>query len=208
VYVMKSYQQLSRLLLVVLCALPLLATAKAVDYEQPNHHGKEEKNRGHLKGDFLSPVGANTGLETGMVSFGQFASSFDGEFSDRWTFSLAEDSKVKVTLSEFELGGRFNLLDIDALKFEVFDSSNNSLGSIGTGNSLKLFLAANNPYSFVVSGIASGMLGGFYFGSLQICAECAAPTPVPLGDGLPFFAAALLFLGWQMQRRPGFSVRF
>lgn len=211
---MKSLRKFTQLLVLVACATPLLANATAVNISRPNDYSyrknldprKSQKlnkvpattcctNGGFGNGlNFLSPTG-NVNLAQGTYQFGQFESSFNPTFADKWTFSLAGASQVKLTLSDQDPSGSFsNLLDITNLKLELFDQNNQSLGSLTKNAPLNIQLAANGQYSFLVSGKARGILGGFYYGKMEV-------APVPIGDSLPMFTAALLMLGWQFRHR-------
>jgi len=198
---MKPFKKLNRLLLAATCASPLLANATGIDLVNWNHAASDYSKHGNNAG-LLSPYSTNAGLTTGKYSFGQFESPFlSKQFSDKWTFSLAENSQVTLDIDEIEIAIRKSrLLDLQNLKLELFDGGNHSLGSIGDNRSLNLLLAANTNYSFVVSGAAAGLLGGFYLGKLQIFGA-GTPTPVPIGDGLTMFTATLLLLGWQLRMR-------
>ena len=153
--------------------------------------GKESFNSFSL---LSSSANANVNLAKGNYQFGQFESSFSRGFSDSWTFSLAGPSEVKLSLTDINLGFAASLLNIDNLKLELFDQTHKSLGSITDCLSLNVLLAGSGSYSFLVSGSATGKLGGLYSGKLEV-------APVPIGDSLPFFTAALLVLGWQIRAR-------
>jgi hypothetical protein len=144
---------------------------------------------------WLSPVtSTNVELVNGNYSFGQFESAFNRLFTDNWTFSLAEDSQVNLSISSLNLS---NLSKISDLQLQLFDGSKNLLGSITANHSLNLMLADDTQYSFTVSGAARGILGGFYLGNLQVC----PPTAVPIIGALPMFSAALMLLGLRKRAR-------
>jgi hypothetical protein len=215
---MKHVKKLIPLLAIAACAAPSMANATAVNISRVNDYGymkhlDPRKNKSSAKVKLASPAAwcstgmsgglsllspvpnANTNLAQGNYQFGQFESSFSPTFSDKWTFSLAGSSQVKLSVSDQELGGGFfNLLNLTNLKLELFDSSNKSLGSIKDNQSLNLLVAAPGQYAFLVTGSARGILGGLYLGNLEV-------APVPIGDSLPFLTAALLMLGWQFKSR-------
>ena len=201
---MKLPRKLNLLLLIVVCAAPVLANASSFDFSQARYRGFSRSDNTHKSVNFfngndrslrlLQPsANANSNLTNGTYQFGQFESSFSGNFTDNWRFSLAENSQVSLTVSALNLG---NLLGIKGLGLKLFDASNNLLGSITSANSLNLLLAANTQYWFSVSGSARGIFGGAYLGTLKV----STPTAVPIGYSLPMFTAALLLLGWKLRR--------
>jgi hypothetical protein len=211
---MKSLRKLTQLLLIVVCAVPVLANATAVNISRPNDYSymRSQDPRKSVKLtkvpvasccsniglNLLSPTtNANTNLVQGNYQFGQFESSFNPTFTDKWTFSLAGNSKVTFTLSDQDPSGNFsNLLSMANLELKVVDKNNTTLGSITNNHSLDLMLAANDQYSFLASGSARGKFGGFYFGKMDV-----TPAAVPIGGTFPMFTAALLLLGRKFRLR-------
>jgi hypothetical protein len=219
---MKSLIKLSHLLLIVACASPLLANASSVNMGRPNDYSYKKNsivrsgpdfrknntsstpccNTNHSNSELrlLSPIAnSNNNLAQGTYQFGQFESSFNRTFADRWTFTLEKNGGVSLSVFNQDPGGLYSgLVNATNLQLQLFDGSNKFLGSIDSNHALSLSLLANTQYSFVVSGAARGLLGGFYLGKLDIGAPVAA---VPIGDALPMFTAALLLLGWQFRVR-------
>jgi hypothetical protein len=124
------------------------------------------------------------------LSFGDY--SYDsynvpGEFSDRWDFSLTEDSRVSVKITDLEYK-----LSLFGNEFSLFDNNNlqGSFGSIsiaeGVWTSATLLAGVN--YSMYVTGESAGWLGGAY----QLDAK-VAPVPLPAALGLFVFALAGFF---------------
>jgi len=155
--------------------------------------GSESCNSAKI-GLLLPTANANVDLSSGNYMFGQFHSSFSPNFSDAWTFSLVQDSKVTLQFFDAALGPKLGkLLNADQLSLSVFDNSHNLLGSANSHGLLNLELSGAVNYSLAVSGVSTGMLGGFYLGSMQV----SPPAAVPLGDTLPMYLSALLVFGWR-----------
>ncbi|HSB97534.1 MAG TPA: hypothetical protein VLC91_13845, partial [Spongiibacteraceae bacterium] len=122
-------------------------------------------------------------------------------FLDQFKFSLANaqnvafsiaDSQSTDTASTPSPSGSMNLFDNSFLTFSVFDNTGKYLGSGAENNPLSLSnLAAGQPYTLTISGIASGIFGGQYKGTVDVGATA---SPVPIGATLPMFSAALLSL--------------
>jgi hypothetical protein len=220
---MKHLRKLIPLLLTIAGTAPQLAHATGINVGRPYDYGYMKINDPRTRAkvlvrsacctqqkeiinssSLLSPsANANLNLAKGDYQFGQFESSFGGAFADSWTFSLAAPGQIKLSLTDSGLGFASSLLNIDNLKLELFDQDHKSLGSVADSLSLNVLLAANSRYSFLVSGTANGKLGGLYAGKLAV----TAVAPVPIGDSLPFFAAALFVLGWQIRTRSQGYVR-
>jgi hypothetical protein len=93
-------------------------------------------------------------------------------------------------------GSKF-VLDNKFLTFSLFDSDDNLLGTAGEGGTLSaLGLDAGEWYTITVSAKINGIFGSAYHGTLAV-----APTAVPLGSALPFFASALLVTIGARRRR-------
>jgi hypothetical protein len=88
-----------------------------------------------------------------------------------------------------------SLFDNRFLTASLFDEGGNLMGTIGENGVLSLSgLQANSWYTLTVSGKAAGLVGGLYYGSVDV-------TPVPLGDTLPLFGSALIALTIVRRRR-------
>jgi hypothetical protein len=217
--IMKHLRKFIPIILTIAGMVPHLANAMGINIGRANDYSYVKINDPRIKAKVAvksccikgrenvnsfsllsSSANANVNLAKGNYQFGQFESSFSRGFADLWTFSLAGPSEVKLSLTDIDLGFASSLLNISNLKLELFDQDNKSLGSIGNSPSLNLLLAASGRYSFLVSGSATGRLGGLYSGKLEV-------APVPIGDSLPFFTAALLVLGWQIRARSHGSFR-
>lgn len=159
----------------------------------------------------------NAQLEQGTYLFGDHHKAGKG-FFDTWSFSLAEAGDVTVNLFDAYLpawgdvflgskgskhGHHHNkweqqfsaLLDNKYLTISLFDGSGTLLGSAGENGLLTaLGLAGDTWYTLSVSGKAAGLLGGVYYGSVQV-------AQTPLSDTLPLFGSALVVLAlrkrWQ-----------
>lgn len=108
-----------------------------------------------------------------------FSYNDPGKFKDTWKFSLAQDSKVSVKISDLEMfSGAFKLFDNKKLKGK-FDGF-----KFGEGEWATATLLAGVNYKFIVTGKAVGLLGGAYKLDANV-----APVPVPAALGL--FAVAL-----------------
>ena len=155
----------------------------------------------------------NKNLTEGEYEFGDVHGKFGKFFSDRFKFTVAEDSTASITVNDLELSlgdlgqGNFkplkksgslpNLIDIKNLSFRLFDNTGNLLGSGGDGDTLtNLNLFAGNWYTLKVTGRVSGLFGGAYSGTLDI-----NPTAVPLGDTAPLLGSALALLGLRYRKR-------
>ncbi|MBK8970375.1 MAG: VPLPA-CTERM sorting domain-containing protein [Hahellaceae bacterium] len=116
-----------------------------------------------------------------------------GKFTDRWKFSLAQDSKVSVKITDIVLsldgfGSTIKLLDNKKLK-GTFDGF-----SFGEGEWATATLQAGVDYTFLVTGKATGWLGGAYKLDTNV-----APVPVPAALGL--FVAALVGMAGIRRRK-------
>ena len=144
----------------------------------------------------------NRDLETGEYAFFAFHSPIGSGFFDDWSFSLADNANVSISLFDIEIPLGFDfgvekdgkssgtpyLFDSKFLTVSLFDGAGHLLGSTGEDGILEVSnLLAGEWYTLTVSGKVNGLLGAGYLGSLQI-------AEVPLGDSLPLFGSALLVL--------------
>lgn len=108
-----------------------------------------------------------------------FSYNEPGKFKDRWKFSLAQDSKVSVRITDLEqIAAGVKLQDNKKL-FGKFDGF-----KFGEGEWATATLLAGINYTFIVKGKAVGLFGGTYQLDTKV-----APVPVPAALGL--FAVAL-----------------
>lgn len=161
----------------------------------------------------------NGELEAGSYLFGDYNHAQKG-FFDSWSFSLAETSDVTISLFDVALpggdgfltqdgtrGGKHQkswqqyfsaLLDNKFLTASLFDQEGVLIGSLGENGMLSaLGLESGNQYTLAVSGKAAGLMGGIYYGSLDV----NQVAHVPLGDTLPLFGSALLVLALRARRK-------
>lgn len=148
----------------------------------------------------LDPWGSNAELTDGSHFFGQLHSKFEAGFNDQWSFSLANNGDASIDLSAVSLGKMSQLFGLTQLSLSATDSLGNNIGSVGSDGTFHLTgLSAGLPYKIAVAGTATGLFGGAYFGELAVNSD--SPAAVPIGDSLPFFASALLMLGWKLKAK-------
>jgi hypothetical protein len=153
--------------------------------------------------DVLYPApSTNDDLTPGVYELGGAYPS-GTTFLDQFKFSLASVQNVQFSIADSQStdtastpspSGSKNLFDNTYLTFSVFDSTNKYVGSGAEGSPLSLAnLSAGQPYTLTISGLASGIFGGQYTGSVVVGAG-AGVQAVPIGATLPMFSAALLSL--------------
>lgn len=158
----------------------------------------------------------NSNLEIGSYDFVQMHTKTGKTFTDLWGFSLASDETASISIFDLELssdnssptlqefGKKYGatstsskLLDNKFLSFNLFDADGNLVGSAGENGTLSnLALHGGEWYTLSVSAQIKGIFGSAYHGVLDV-----APSAVPLGDSLPFFASALGVLGLRYRKR-------
>lgn len=162
----------------------------------------------------------NKNLDAGEYTFAAIhesnGKSAGKSFFDEWSFTLADSGNVTINLFDLALpggenplypnnwnGGKYHkelfssLLDNKFLTVSLFDQEGLLLGTAGENGTLSaLGLTGGNWYTLTVSGKAAGLLGGIYYGSMDV-------APVPIGDTLPLFASALLVGAWRLRKNQG-----
>lgn len=178
-------------------------------------------NLNHSHSDDNGGWNGSSSLTSGDYTFADYHRP-GKSFFDQWSFSLAETSDVVVSLFDllipnsgsdnllpqrngfshkFEHSETKNLtkslLDNKYLTVSLFDGQGNLLGTTGENGTLSAFhLAGGEWYTLGVSGKAVGLVGGLYYGNLNVQ---SAPA-VPIGDTLPLFASALVVLGLRSKK--------
>lgn len=163
----------------------------------------------------------NSDLTSGSYAFANIHLS-GKSFFDEWTFSVATTSNIEVSLfdlllpngdsdyllpQQYGLSHKYehqdpkhlmkSLLDNKFLTVSLFDNDGNLLGTAGENGMLSaLSLAAGEWYTLGVSGKAVGLIGGVYYGNLNV----QSVSQVPIGDTLPLFTSALLVLGLRSKK--------
>lgn len=129
---------------------------------------------------------ANHDLLEGGISFQMTGGIIT--VNDTYSFSLASGYTYDVTSM---------LLGMGVAGYEVFDSSNASLGSFNVGSGFHTLTLAAGAYKYVVSGVASGL--SYY----SVSSAITATTPVPEPETYAMMLAGLGALGFLASRRRG-----
>lgn len=114
-------------------------------------------------------------------------------FLDTYNFSLDNTDLVSGSVSQLTLSlGAYNVLNIDNLALNLFDSSNTLLAGV-TGVGQFTQLLANGSYHVDIAGNTTGLAGGNYTFS-------AVAQPVPEPDGWVLLLAGLSMIGFMTMR--------
>lgn len=167
-------------------------------------------------GLLFSSENLNKNLDEGEYEFAKYHARFGSSFTDRWKFTVEQDSVASLSVFDIELGfdipglelasqagsgtNFFNtaqIFDTQNMVFSVFDSQHNLLGSAHENETLDgLNFVAGQWYTLKVSGVIGGFFGSAYHGALDI-----TPTPVPLGDSAPMLGSALALAALRFRKR-------
>lgn len=197
----------------------VIMTPVAAHANFANEHGAIGFNNDCINDD-VGNHWKNASLSSGSYSFADYHKPGQS-FFDTWSFSLAQTSDVVVNLFDLltptsgpnnlvpNQNGLFHrsehsandlmksLLDNKYLTVSLFDQDGNLMGTAGENGMLSAFgLGAGEKYTLGVSGKAAGLLGGLYYGNLNVE---SAPA-VPLGDSFALFASALAVLGLRSKK--------
>lgn len=134
-----------------------------------------------------------TSVDLGSISAGDsngssvFYSSPGINIDDTWTFTLTEDLLTAIVIDSADLVPFFSIEDLSATDASgsisfTYDASDNSYTFSGV-------LPAGD-YSFGVTGLTAGSLGGEY----EVAVGGLAPTTVPAPAAFWLFSGALLLL--------------
>jgi hypothetical protein len=133
-----------------------------------------------------------TSVDLGSISAGDsngssvFYSSPGINIDDTWSFTLTEDLQTAIVIDSADLVPFFSIEDLSAtdgadISFE-YDASDNKYTFVGV-------LSAGD-YSFNVTGVTAGSLGGQY----EVSVGGLAPAAVPAPAAFWLFSGALLLL--------------
>ncbi|MBK8970376.1 MAG: hypothetical protein IPM37_02970 [Hahellaceae bacterium] len=139
--------------------------------------------------DLVSGGFVNGPLTTGQYEFDNETVGINSAIGDTWSFSLASNSAVELSVSPSE----FNFMGAKIMGTNL----NGSFGvtPIAMGEIVSLgVLLANTVYSINFNGVVTGSIGGGYDGALKVAA-----VPVPAAVWL--FGSALLGLTLFSRRR-------
>jgi hypothetical protein len=120
-----------------------------------------------------------------------------GSFLDTYNFSLSNVSNVSGSVNQLTLSlGAFNVLNIDNIGLNLFDSSNNWLIGLSGAGQVTSILNSGNYYA-TVFGTANGSAGGNYTFS-----TVAQPIPEP-DSWMLMLAGLVAATGFTVLRRRG-----
>jgi hypothetical protein len=134
------------------------------------------------------------------IEFGDDKLLSTGTFEDAYAFSLADTTTLSASAVSNNLGQAFNIDDGTVRLFEVAPGPDVQVGSFTfdgtTGSTPHTFDSLSaGEYYYLVSGVASGVVGGWY----SLASAIAAPVPEPHVASL--MLAGLGALGMLVRRR-------
>lgn len=188
----------------------------------PTHacsHSNDDSGAVNDSGLLFTQPKMNKNLGCGEFEFASLNSHYNSSFTDRWKFTVAEDSTASISVFDLELGlpdtqtsefanGHLNsksskhldtakIFDTKNLTFSLYDDEGNLLGKAHENETLSgLNLVTGEWYTLKVSGKVAGLFGSAYHGTLETCV-----TPVPLGDSAPMLGSALALLAFSHRKR-------
>ena len=128
-------------------------------------------------------------------------------FSDKFTFSLASDAKLSISVSELFDANFPSALKLNVLDFDLFKSGPTSLvhdhaaltGSNPLGDSFTTGVLSAGSYFLKVSGDIAGKFGGY---NIQLAAlDTGNTAPVPEPSEYLMFLAGLGVIGYAVRRK-------